>query len=156
MSDRHYGGIPLGDELQLRLIELANAISEGGPLAAPRSTGGTEVPPSVIGTGGTEDPPSVIGTGGTESPPSTLANAATDHLLLRIAALTTQLRRRSAPLDDVDAVAARLLLSDLSVLTSTWQSLSVSTRETLDAAQAELDRAKGGGRRVEDDSEDAR
>src|SRR5687767_2889636 len=112
MPDRNSGGIARGDELHVRLTELANAISEGGPLAAPRSTGGIEVPPSVIGTGAAEGLPSV-GVGGTADPPSTVADAAPDHLLSRIAPLTSELRRRSAPLAAVAAVAARLLPGEL-------------------------------------------
>ena len=79
------------------------------------------------------------------------ANTATstvDRLVVRITNLSSELRRRSSPLDDIDVVTARLLLSELGVLTSTWQALGLDARHRLESALAELHNAKAEAERI--------
>jgi hypothetical protein len=61
-----------------------------------------------------------------------------DRLLERIAAVTALLQQDSAPIGERDRLAARLLLSDLSLLAIAWQSLGTVATGRLDAAAERL------------------
>jgi hypothetical protein len=65
-----------------------------------------------------------------------------DRLLDRIAALTTLLQQESGPLTGADRLTARLLLADLSLVSTTWQAFGSLTGARLDAAAERLEAAR--------------
>jgi hypothetical protein len=70
-------------------------------------------------------------------------NAAADRLLDRVAVLSAELKANEhAPLDDVDAVLARVLIGDLSLTVGAWRSLGGNAASQLDTAAATLDEAR--------------
>lgn len=69
------------------------------------------------------------------------ATAQADALLRRIAALAETLQGRAGGWDLMDEAAARLLLSDLAILTGWWRGLGDLASARLDAAASELQEA---------------
>lgn len=65
-------------------------------------------------------------------------NGVADRLLERAATLTTVLQAGTTPLGEADRLAARLLLSDLSLLVTLWQSLGTLSATRLDGAAEKL------------------
>lgn len=66
------------------------------------------------------------------------ATSQADALLGRIAAVTELLKQRDAVWDAMDVTAARLVLSDLAILTGWWRGLGSVTSTRLEIASMEL------------------
>lgn len=66
------------------------------------------------------------------------ATSQADALLGRIAAVTELLKQRDAVWDAMDVTAARLVLSDLAVLTGWWRGLGSVISARLEIASMEL------------------
>lgn len=66
------------------------------------------------------------------------ATSQADALLGRIAAVTELLKQRDAGWDAMDETAARLVLSDLAILTGWWRGLGSVTSARLEIASMEL------------------
>jgi hypothetical protein len=66
-----------------------------------------------------------------------------DRLLQRVAAVTATLQQSNGPLSESEQLAARLLLSDLSLLGTAWQAVGTMSAGRLDHAAERLVQARG-------------